>query len=313
MEVIALTNQKIEEPVCLMIGNFDGVHIGHQSIISQAKDLGREHHCKVGVLSFQPHPIKVLSPEKAPKLLRTSSQKKMLLAYHQLDYYFVQHFDKAFSKLSPEAFIKRLKDHINFKFILVGFNFRFGYQRSGNLDTLRELGKRFDYEVVIIQEQKEGGETISSTRIRKRVEEGHMEGLVALLGRPYFLEGEIQHGRALGRELKTPTANIFVENELLPKFGVYATWSRVEGEWFRSITNVGMAPTVERNQTCVETHLLNFNGELIYGRHIVLCFSHFIRAELKFHSIADLVEQIKKDIQQRLALADNQPPDFRIL
>lgn len=304
-------SQTLEQPVILMIGNYDGVHRGHQAIIKRACELAREQGLQTAVLSFQPHPLKVLRPDQAPKLLQTPRQKAAVLGYFGVDYYVEQTFDERFSQLSPVAFIEKLKRQVNFQHLFVGFNFRFGHQRAGDGDTLRKLAPQFHFSFEQVEAQKDGETAISSSRIRKLLTEGDLAEANRLLGRPYFLEGMVRSGKALGRKIGAPTANTAITNELLPKFGVYATWTRMDGTWYRSISNLGLAPTVteEAPKPHLETHFLNFKGDL-YDKDLLICFTHFIRSEQKFPSVEVLQNQIQQDVRKRLAFADQEPPDF---
>lgn len=309
MDVIA-DGSSISEPVCLMIGNFDGVHLGHQSIIKRAQTVARKRQSATAVLSFDPHPLKVLLGEQAPRLLQTPDQKQALLAHYGVDYYVLETFDKAFSALSPEHFVAHLKDRLNFTHLLVGFNFRFGHQRKGNTQTLLALGERYSYETLVIDPHQDGDEPISSSRIRELVETGETVAASHLLGRPYFLEGTVDQGALLGRNMNTPTANFSVSNELIPKYGVYASWCRLnDQDWYRAITNFGKAPTVARDKAVCETHLFRFSGSL-YNRHIVVTLGTFLREEQKFENLAALKAQIQQDVAQRQALTDSTPPSL---
>ena len=308
MDLITNESSPVSRPLCLMIGNFDGVHLGHQAIIARAQELAQDHNCATAVLSFQPHPLKVLSPAKAPRLLQTPAQKQALLAHHNVDYYIIHQFDEALYTLSPEAFVAQLKQKLNFQFLLVGFNFRFGHQRSGDTNTLKELEGKYGYETLVLPALRDQVGPISSSRIRKLVATGETLGAAALLGRPYFIEGVVGQGQQRGRQIQTRTAIIPATNELMPRFGVYASWCRLDGTtWVRAITNFGLAPTVARETALCETHLLDFDGEL-YGRHIVVTLGAFLRPEQKFENLDDLRQQIQIDVAQRNLLPDTQAP-----
>ncbi len=311
MEVINPEERKIDEPICLMIGNYDGIHLGHQSVIEKAGQLARKHGYKTAVLSFQPHPLKVLAPHKAPRLLHTDAQKRALLEYFGVDYYIVQRFDEAFSRISPGDFVAHLRDHVPFEYILVGFNFRFGHRRKGHLGTLQDLGRRLGFQVIEIEDHRHGNATVSSSRIRDMVRQGDLLAAARLLNRPYFLEGKVLRGANLGKALGTPTANLLPENELLPRFGVYASWARLDEYWHRAITNIGEAPTLDRGAIRVETNLFDFHGSL-YGRHLLVCLGARLRSETRFENLETLKNQIHVDVANRLALEDTHPPDFRI-
>lgn len=312
MDVITDEETSIKQPLCLMIGNFDGVHLGHQAIIREARALAEKHGLAVALLSFQPHPLKVLQPERAPRLLQTPAQKQALLAHQGLDYYVERRFDESLYTLSPKAFVAWLKERLDFRYLLVGFNFRFGHRRAGDTDTLRSLGETYGYEVRVVPAAEDADGPISSSRIRKLVAAGDTDGAARLLGRPYFIEGVVGQGHQRGRQMQTRTANLTAANELKPRFGVYASWCRLDGtSWVRAITNFGQAPTVDRGEALCETHLLDFDGEL-YGRHIVVTLGQFLRPEQKFADLEALRQQIQTDVARRLALPDSAAPEFSL-
>lgn len=296
-------------PLCLMIGNFDGVHRGHQSVIAAARGLAQEEGLRVAVLSFKPHPLKVLKPEKAPQLLHTPEQKRDLLAHHGVDVYISMPFTEALYTLSPEAFVAYLCERFEFRHLLVGFNFRFGHGRQGDTSTLEALGHQHGFQTHIQQACEEGERPISSSRIRDLVGSGRMDEANALLGRPYYMEGVVIHGRKLGRNIDAPTANLYPTNEFKPRYGVYASWCMVGGTWFRAISNFGEAPTVSSSDVRLETHLFDFE-EHLYERRVVVALCHFMRPEEKFESLSVLKEQIHADIERRAGMSDDQPPTF---
>lgn len=310
MDVIEGDAAPSGRPLCLMIGNFDGVHRGHQAIIGQARALAEQHDCATAVLSFRPHPLKVLQPESAPPLLQTPAQKQALLAHHGVDFYIVQQFERQLYTLSPEDYVAHLRAQLNFRFLLVGFNFRFGHRRVGDTATLAALGPRHGFETHVVEALGDSHGPISSSRIRNLVAAGETQRAAELLGRPYFLEGVVGHGQQRGRELQTRTANLIVENELKPRFGVYASWCRLDDDtWVRAITNFGLAPTVSRGEALCETHLLDYAGEL-YGRHLVVTLGAFLRPERKFDDLDGLRRQIGQDVATRLELPDRQAPEL---
>ncbi|MDJ0841700.1 MAG: bifunctional riboflavin kinase/FAD synthetase [Acidobacteriota bacterium] len=309
MKVIDLSRQTIDQGVCLMIGNYDGVHLGHRAIIARARELAREHGLQTAVLSFTPHPLKFLAPERAPKLLQTPPQKQALLASLGVDYYILEPFNRELASLSPEDFTADLKARVNFRYLLVGFNFRFGRNRSGDTETLAQLGKIHGFETTVHPAFQHNDAVVSSSRIRQLVAQGRMEEAAALLGRPYFVEGTVGDGDKLGRAMEAPTANVIVHNELQPRFGVYAGWTRLDETWHRSITNIGIAPTTGRGEVRFETHLLDFDGDL-YGHYLFVCLGRYLRPEKTFASLDHLKQQIGMDIAARRDLPDTAPPDY---
>jgi len=311
MDVLDLSSQRPTRPVCLLIGNYDGVHLGHRAIIDRARSLAAREGLETAVLSFRPHPLKVLDPQRAPLLLQTPAQKQALLDHYGIDHYLIQPFNDALSSQDPETFVRELKVRVDFRFLLVGFNFRFGKGRSGDTETLTRLGRAHGFETLVQTAESLEGAPISSSRIRRAVADGEMDAAARLLGRPYFLEGRVGEGDRIGHEMRAPTANVVVENELMPRFGVYASWTRFEGVWFRSITNLGVAPTTGRNDVRFETHLFDFDGDL-YGRYLFVCLGRYLRPEHQFESLEALKVQISKDIAARLALPDLEAPEFFI-
>jgi len=297
-------------PVVLIIGNFDGIHKGHQALIEKGNELARDRDLKTVVLSFLPHPLKLLSPDKAPRLLQTDDQKRRLLAHYGVDAYWPMPFDEALSKYSPREFLDHLCRFLDIRELMVGFNFRFGYRRQGDLALLRQFAEERGFRLHPAKAVLAGGEPVSSSRIRRLVALGEMTQVAELLGRPYFLEGDVVKGRQLGRQLAAPTANIHIANEQLPGFGVYATWVRLpEGLWRRGITNIGYAPTVAVDELRVETHIFDLDRDL-YGMRLQLYFGKYLRPEKRFSGIEALKRQIHEDFEKRLALPDLEPPEF---
>ncbi len=288
------------------IGNFDGVHIGHQKIINLAKESAEKSQLPLVVVSFDPHPGKVLYPGKAPKLIKTRKQKRDLLRKMGVDYFYVINFTPSFAKKSPEDFVNEvLIDSLGAREIYVGFNFAFGLNRSGNVDFLKKQGEKKGFKVFPVPPVKVDGEIVSSSAIRKLLEEGNVRKANRFLGRYYYLEGIVIHGQQIGRKIGFPTANIITENELVPRLGVYASYTRLNGHELPSITNIGYKPTFGSEKIIVETHIFDFNRE-IYGELIEVKFVDFIRPEKKFDSVESLVSEIKKNCEhcKKLLLKD---------
>lgn len=309
MNVIHLAQQRLDRPVVLMIGNYDGVHLGHQEIIRNARRMAEAEGLETAVLSFAPHPLKLIAPERAPKLLQTPEQKEALLRHFGVDHYLLLPFDAKLSRMSPRDFVSELKASVDFRKLLVGFNFRFGHKRAGNTDTLAELGGEMGFETHIQPAFTLEDDVVSSSRIRLAVADGSMDTAERLLGRPYFVDGQVGSGDQLGKKMNAPTANVAVRNECLPRFGVYASWTRFEDEWYRSITNIGVAPTTGRDDVRFETHLLHFSRGL-YDHYLFVTLTAFMRPEHRFNSLDELKQQIFRDIAAREAMADTHAPTF---
>jgi riboflavin kinase / FMN adenylyltransferase len=282
---------------CLAIGNFDGLHLGHQQILRRVVEHASRENCLAAVLTFYPHPTKVLRPSEAPPLLMTLDQRLAAIAAMGIDAALVIHFDAEFAKISPEEFARRyVAETMRARFVAVGANFRFGHRQAGDADTLAEIGRQCGFEVESVAPVVVGSMIVSSTAIRKDVREGQVEEAARMLGRPYALEGEIRPGTGMGRKFVVPTLNLYTQQELLPKLGVYATEVSVNGGTYRAATNVGMRPTFDGAHVTIESHLLDFSGELTAGTMTVRFLSR-LRDEMKFSGPEALRQQILSDVQ----------------
>jgi riboflavin kinase / FMN adenylyltransferase len=280
------------------IGNFDGLHLGHQKILRAVVERARSEGARAVAVTFEPHPLKVLRPEQAPKLLQTLEQKMAGMAALGLDAALVLHFDAELAAVSPEEFVRGvLSGTLRAKAVLVGQSFRFGARQAGNAATLQQLGGQFGFEVQIIGPVAVDGEVVSSSVVRAAVAEGRVGRAEKLLGRPFALTGEICRGAGRGSTILVPTLNLAPEQELLPRAGVYATETVLGGRLFRSATNVGMRPTFAGTSLSVESHLFDFAETLTTGR-LELRFRERLRDEMKFASVEKLREQIAVDLQQ---------------
>ncbi|HKQ88676.1 MAG TPA: bifunctional riboflavin kinase/FAD synthetase [Candidatus Acidoferrales bacterium] len=283
------------------IGNFDGVHVGHQAILRRVCANAHAAGRMSAVLTFYPHPAQVLRPAEAPALLETIDQRLARLEGAGMDAVLVARFNRELASLSPEEFAEAfLANTMRAGSVFVGENFRFGHRQAGNVNLLRELGARLGFEVEIVAPVYEeiGGkrEVVSSSAIRAAVRDGRMDEAADMLGRAFALEGEIRTGTGLGRKLVVPTLNLATEQEMLPKLGVYATETAVGGAEYRSVTNVGMRPTFDGAKLAIETHLFGFNGNLTSGP-MAIRFRARIRDEKKFSGPQELKEQILRDIE----------------
>ncbi len=282
----------------LTVGNFDGVHRGHQEILRKLRERAIQGGDVSAVLTFYPHPARVLRPAQAPALLMTLDQRLAAIEQMGIDAAFVLRFDPDLAKVTAEDFVERfLVQTMRAKSVLVGGNFRFGNRQAGDVALLAQLGARSDFEVVIEPPVIENGVVVSSTLIRSAVREGRVEDANRLLGRPFALAGEIRTGTGQGRKLVVPTLNLATENELLPANGVYATKVLVEGKLYDAATNVGVRPTFDGARVTVESHLLDFSDNLTSGKMEVR-FRARLREERKFPDPEALREQVLKDIEQ---------------
>lgn len=282
----------------LSVGNFDGLHLGHQKILRQVIERARIEQGIASVITFDPHPLKVLRPGHAPPLVETIDQRIEQFGNVGLEAALIMRFDRALAALSPEEFVRGvLVQELKTAAVLVGQNFRFGHRQEGNVETLTELGLRFGFSVQIVEPAMIDGEFISSTAVRTAVAEGRVAHAARLLGRPFALTGQIVRGAGRGATVLFPTLNLAPEQELLPKVGVYATETRVEGRLYRSATNVGFRPTFDGTLLGVESHLFDFSRELTQGR-LEVRFCERLRDERKFSGPAELRAQIAADLRQ---------------
>ena len=285
-----------EERSVLSVGNFDGIHVGHQKILQTVLERARPAARRAVVVTFDPHPLRLLRPDQAPRMIQTLAQRLRLIEQMRLDAAVVLRFDRALSLLSPEEFIENiLVGHLHMKMILVGANFRFGHRGAGNVRLLEEYAKARDFDVKIVPPVEVAGQIVSSTAVRNAVSSGDVAGAVPLLGRPFSLTGEIRAGAGRGRTILFPTLNLVPDQELLPKIGVYATESVARGSTYRSVTNVGTRPTFDGHGVTVESHLFGFSEQLTSGPMEVR-FETRLRDEQKFSGADQLRAQIARDI-----------------
>ncbi|HKV05603.1 MAG TPA: bifunctional riboflavin kinase/FAD synthetase [Candidatus Acidoferrales bacterium] len=280
------------------IGTFDGVHLGHQKILRNVLDRAHRAGAMAAVLTFHPHPARILRPADAPALLETLDQRMAALEAMGIDAALVLRFDAELASVAAEEFVKRfLVDAMRAQAVLAGANFRFGHRGAGDVKLLGELGLRWGFAVEIVPPVAEGGIVVSSTTIRTAIAEGRVEDAKQMLGRPFALAGEIRSGTGQGRKLVVPTLNLSTEQEMLPKAGVYATEALVSGKFYRAATNVGMRPTFDGSRLTIESHLFDFSENLTAGS-LEVRFWKRLRDERRFSSPAELREQVLKDVAQ---------------
>ncbi len=307
MLVIQHTEEfRIETPCILTIGTFDGVHLGHQKILSRLNELKKELGLKTVVLTFDPHPRKILFPnQKDLKLLTLVDEKLELLRKHEVDVTVVYPFSKAFSQLSAQAYVNDiLIKQLKVNYLVIGYDHKFGKDRDGDIFTLFKLSYQYHFEVEEIPAEDIDHINISSTRISKALEEGDVELTSRYLGHAYFIKALVVEGKQLGRTIGYPTANLFIEDpdKLIPKNGVYFVKVKVNNQFYHGMMNIGSNPTTDNDSNIkLEVNIFDFN-ESIYGQIIRVSFLKRLRDELKFNSIDALVQQIKQDEIDCLAL-----------
>lgn len=302
MKVIS-TASELKSPhrkVCIAIGFFDGVHLGHQQIIRQTISDARQHEATALVVTFNRHPGTVVAPAKVPPLIYSLPQKLRVIQSLGADALLLIDFNKAFSEQSGEAFIRDLaRDLEKIQSICVGSNFVFGHKRGGNVALLKTLGAELNFMVHGMASVSLDGKIVSSTRIRETVRTGHLDAASQMLGRGYSLAGMVLHGDQLGTRLGFPTANVDVTGLVLLPNGVYAVHAIVQGRKHRAVANIGVRPTLQNPlpQLRFEVHLLDFQGDL-YGQEMEVAFIEKLRDEQKFPSLDALKEQIARDIAE---------------
>ena len=290
--------QELPYPV-LTLGNFDGVHLGHQAIFRMLKERAREMNGTSIVYTFVPHPMRVIAPERAPKLLTNYKEKIKLIEESGIDVIICTNFTKEFANISAEDFVKEiLCNTLNVKEIFIGSNYLFGKGRKGSPELLKKLGKECGFSVTVINEIGIDNSALSSSRIRTLIAKGRVDEAMKFLGRYYSVDGIVIEGAKRGKSLlNTPTANLLTANELLPKDGVYAVTVDVDGKVYGGATNIGHNPTFDDKKFSFETHILDFEGQLL-GKTLRVYFIKRIRDEMKFSSVEELGTQMRKDIEE---------------
>ena len=285
-------------PVVVALGNFDGVHLGHQAVLARAVEEARELGGRVVAATFWPHPRSVLGAGASPVLLTTIEGRREALLEHGADEVRAIPFDRDLSRKSPEEFVRDvLVGELGARAVVVGENFRFGYKAAGDFAELRRLMRKGGGDAHAVEVRGARGE-ISSTRVRSLLLEGDVAGAAGLLGRPYAVRGEVVTGDRRGRTIGFPTANVRVDPAVVvPARGVYACTVRIGDKNHAACTNVGVAPTFERGENRIEAHLLDFAGDL-YGRVVAVGFLERVRGERRFSGVDELKEQIGRDVRE---------------
>jgi riboflavin kinase/FMN adenylyltransferase len=291
-------------PSVVTIGNFDGVHVGHRRIMRRVLEIARARKLAAAVLTFDPHPARVLAPDRAPKLIMTVARRLQSIESEGIDAVMALPFSLDFAKLTPEEFVNQvLLGALHTRVIVVGEDFRFGHKQAGNVETLRALGGQGGFEVETIGTIERCRERVSSSTVRRLLGEGRVSRACRELGAPFALEGDVVSGQGIGSKQTVPTLNLATPNEILPKNGVYVTRTRDldSGRRWRSITNVGYRPTFDGAALTIETFLLDPLGDAA-PRRIEVSFLAFIRDERKFESPVALKSQILRDVGVALRL-----------
>jgi riboflavin kinase / FMN adenylyltransferase len=287
-------------PSLVSVGNFDGVHRAHARVLGEIAAKARTSGAKAVAVTFEPHPSRILRPDSGLKLLTPTPEKLRLLEETGIDAILMLPFGRDLSLMTPRQFAERiLKKKLHAREVHEGYNFRFGHKAAGNVDLLEQLGQEMGFEVKVYPEQKLRGEPVSSSHIRRLLGEGRVSRARHLLARPFCILSAPGRGRGYGSKYTVPTINLARYEELVPKDGVYITWTRVGLERFDSVTNVGNRPTFGVDSFAIETHLLNFHPiELTPESEVEICFLDRLRDEIKFPSVEALREQIARDVKK---------------
>ena len=282
----------------IAIGNFDGIHLGHQKVINEAKKKAKKNKLPFGLMTFEPVPVMFFNKKIKNHRISSLEQKKDQLKKLKLDFLIIINFNKNFSSLSAEEFIKKIiYKKTSCRFLHVSKNFRFGFKRRGNIKTLEKYGKQFNFKNKIVMPFKTRGKIISSTFIRKKIRKGQIEEVNKLLNRNWSIEGKVIKGQKRGRKIGFPTCNLSLNSYVIPRLGVYAVKVKINNISNNGITNIGYRPTFNGRNLLLETNIFGINRNL-YNKVIIVEFKKFLRAEKKFKDIEHLKKQIKIDIKQ---------------
>ncbi|MFI5395661.1 MAG: bifunctional riboflavin kinase/FAD synthetase [Candidatus Binatia bacterium] len=300
---LARIGRRFSAPV-LTLGNFDGVHRGHQEILRRLVKAARTAGGQAVVLTFHPHPVSVLAPEYAPRLITDWRGRIERIAAFDVDAIIVQHFTPAFSEIAAEDFVRRfLVDGLGVRAVVVGHRVSFGHNRTGHADTLRQFGKTYGFGVEVVGPVDVNGLLVSSSAVRRAISSGDLDRARLLLGEPPSVAGRVVHGHHRGKALGFPTANLRIGGLVLPPDGVYAVRVRVRGTLWPGVANLGFNPTFGQHEHSLEAHLFDFNEDL-YGQRLEIRFVERLRGEMKYESPQALARQIARDVEAaRQALA----------
>ncbi|MEC5174445.1 bifunctional riboflavin kinase/FAD synthetase [Chryseobacterium nepalense] len=285
-----------QKPLALSLGMFDGVHLGHKSIIDELIKVGTENHLETAILTFWPHPRFVFNPNENLKLLNTLDEKKFLMEKYGIDTLFLKEFDEEFRNLTGEEFVRKiLVDKLNIKYLIIGYDHSFGKNKSGNFELLQKLSKELDFEVEQMEAINIHENNISSTKVRNALLSGNIIEANEMLGYSYSVSGTVVHGKKIGRTIGYPTANIETDQvKLLPKKGAYIVEVFLKNQQYKGMLSIGTNPTVNGEKLTVEVYILDFNGD-IYDEKITVAFRDFLHDEIKFEGLEKLIEKLDED------------------
>jgi riboflavin kinase/FMN adenylyltransferase len=294
-----------DKDTILTIGVFDGVHLGHKHLLTKLIERARELNLLSVVVTFDPHPQKLLSPKTELPFLTSLEQRKALLRDAGAEAVIILPFTQELAQLSARGFVELLKDYLRLKELVIGPDFTLGRSREGNVSTLRKLGEDMGFTVTVVPPVRINGEMVSSTAIRGALARGNLERVHSLIGRPFSLHGKVVRGESRGAKLDYPTANLEIEPEqALPAEGVYATWAYIGSRAYESVTNIGRRPTFGGGKSVVEVYILGYWGSL-YGEELKIDIMESLRAEKKFDSVEALKRQIAEDVARGRAILES--------
>lgn len=287
-----------ERKSVIAIGNFDGVHLGHKAVINELRKISNNENLTSCVLTFEPHPKKVLF-DKEFRILQDTNEKSLILTKFNIDTLIIHPFTKNFSEYSPEKFVSEIvKNQFHAAFVVVGNDFSFGANHKGNIQALTEILREHDIKTVIVQPVIIDGMEIHSTVIREFISKGQIKEANKYLAEPYSLYCEVVRGEGRGSQIGFPTLNMFEHSKVIPAKGAYVSKTILSGKMYDSVTNIGVNPTFEGKELKIETHILDFNAD-VYGQYAKIIFIDKLRDEKRFKSIEELVVQIKQDVAAR--------------
>ena len=313
-DIVFLNDVKRDLNTVLTVGTFDGVHAGHKVLINRVLDIAEEKNARSVIVTFDPHPRNIISPGEAGiKLLSSLDERSEMLANLGVDEMVVIPFDRDFSLLTSEEFVRNIIwEKIGVSSFVIGYDHQFGRNREGTIETVQEIGRELGFQTHVVYKQEVGNKTVSSTAIRKAIHEnGDMELAASLLDKHYILNGTVVHGEKRGKKIGFPTANIQPQNaqKVIPKKGVYAVWVRYEGAFFKGMMNIGERPTFNGDSITLEVHILDFDKD-IYGKDVQLQFVKRIREEENFGGLEELKNQLKNDEKEARSVLQNSSPNI---
>jgi riboflavin kinase/FMN adenylyltransferase len=293
------------KPYCIALGSFDGVHVGHQKLIEMLKYNAKLFNCASMIYTFETHPRKILKPGRPMFMITNNQQRIEILSEIGVDVLYFESFEKIMNLSAEEFFQSIIVDKFNAKCLIVGYNYNFGKNGEGNAEKLLELGAKYGVKVEVVSPVLVGSQVVSSSLIRQKIQEGHVDEVFQYMGRAYRIQGRVVHGKKNGKAMGIRTANLEnTSNATIPLKGVYITDTKIDNYIYKSVTNVGINPTFKGDNLTIETHILDFDGDL-YNKDIEVYFLKYLRPEMTFDNVNDLIAQIKRDIQARL--------DFKIM